>query len=68
MRSIRDDRHKLIVNLLAGTEVGKYILEGGRVQGEGDSADFIIVDSLEEMNVLETWIGGKKVFDRTEEQ
>jgi arabinogalactan endo-1,4-beta-galactosidase/arylsulfatase A-like enzyme len=39
MRSIRDDRFKLIVNLLADKETGKYILEGGRVQGEGDSAD-----------------------------
>ncbi|MCH7227133.1 glycosyl hydrolase 53 family protein [Haloferula sp. A504] len=39
MRSIRDGRHKLIVNLLAGTEAGNFILEGGRVQGEGDSAD-----------------------------
>lgn len=39
MRSIRDGRYKLIVNLLAGTESGNYILEGGRVQGEGDSAD-----------------------------
>jgi arabinogalactan endo-1,4-beta-galactosidase/arylsulfatase A-like enzyme len=39
MRSIRDGRHKLIVNVLAGTDAGNYILEGGRVQGEGDSAD-----------------------------
>jgi arabinogalactan endo-1,4-beta-galactosidase/arylsulfatase A-like enzyme len=39
MRSVRDERHKLIVNSLAGTEAGNYILEGGRVQGEGDSAD-----------------------------
>ena len=39
MRSIRDERYKLIVNELAGTEAGDYILEGGRVQGEGDSAD-----------------------------
>jgi len=31
---------------------------------QGDSADFIIADSLEEMNVLETWIDGRKVFDR----
>lgn len=39
MRSIRDGRHKLVVNMLAGTEAGNFILEGGRVQGEGDSAD-----------------------------
>ena len=31
---------------------------------EGDSADFILVDSLKEMNVIETWIKGKKVYDR----
>lgn len=29
---------------------------------EGDIADFVIVDSLREMNVVETWIGGKAVF------
>jgi len=29
---------------------------------EGDIADFVIVDSLQEMNVRETWIGGKVVF------
>jgi adenine deaminase len=31
---------------------------------EGDSADFIIVKTLETMEVLESWIGGRKVFDR----
>jgi N-sulfoglucosamine sulfohydrolase len=39
MRSIRDGRYKLIVNLLAGMEAGNFILSGGRVQGEGDSSD-----------------------------
>jgi adenine deaminase len=29
---------------------------------QGESADFIIVDSLEKMNVYETWIKGKRVF------
>ena len=29
---------------------------------EGDTADFIIVDSLRDMNVLETWIRGKECF------
>ncbi len=29
---------------------------------KGDSADFILVDSLEKMNVHETWIKGNKVF------
>jgi adenine deaminase len=28
----------------------------------GDSADFILVDSLKKMNVSQTWIEGKKVF------
>ena len=30
----------------------------------GDKADFIIVDDPKTMNVLETWIDGKKVFDK----
>jgi adenine deaminase len=33
---------------------------------EGDPADFIIVDSLENMNVGQTWIDGIKVFDSGE--
>jgi adenine deaminase len=31
--------------------------------GEGDPADFILVDDPHEMNVLETWIDGRQVFD-----
>jgi adenine deaminase len=30
---------------------------------EGDPADLIIVDSLDKMNVKETWIDGEKVYD-----
>jgi adenine deaminase len=30
----------------------------------GDRADFIVSDSLKEMNILETWIDGKRVFKR----
>jgi adenine deaminase len=30
----------------------------------GDSADFILVDRLDKMNVQETWIDGEKVFDK----
>lgn len=30
----------------------------------GDPADFIIVKDLKQMDVLETWIDGRKVFDR----
>jgi adenine deaminase len=29
----------------------------------GDAADFIIVDDLNRMNVLQTWINGEKVYD-----
>lgn len=29
---------------------------------EGDSADFILVDDLSSMNVLETWIDGERVY------
>jgi adenine deaminase len=38
-----------------------YGLEAGLLR-KGDKADFILVDSLDKMNVLETWIKGKKVF------
>ena len=41
--------------------VNHYNLEAGLLQ-PGQSADFIVVDNLREMNVLETWIKGKKVF------
>lgn len=39
-----------------------YNLESGLL-AKDQNADFIVVDSLNEMNVKETWIGGKKVFD-----
>lgn len=32
---------------------------------EGDPADFIVVDNLENFSLLESYIDGKKVFDRT---
>ena len=41
--------------------VNHYKLEAGLLQ-PGQSADFILVDNLRSMNVLETWIEGKKVF------
>ncbi|MCX6322205.1 MAG: adenine deaminase [Bacteroidia bacterium] len=41
--------------------VNHYKLEAGLLQ-QGQSADFILVDNLRSMNVLETWIEGKKVF------
>ena len=39
--------------------VNHYNLEAGLLQ-QGQSADFIVVDSLRKMNVLETWIKGKR--------
>jgi len=42
-----------------------YSLESG-VLAIGDPADFILVDDPRSMNVFETWIDGKKVFDRGE--
>jgi arabinogalactan endo-1,4-beta-galactosidase/arylsulfatase A-like enzyme len=39
MRSLRDDRYKLIVNLLAGTEHADFLVEGERIQSEGIKAD-----------------------------
>ncbi len=38
-----------------------YKLKAGLLR-EGDPADIVVVDSLETMNVLETWIDGVKVF------
>jgi adenine deaminase len=40
-----------------------YSLDAGLLR-PGDPADFIVVDDLRKMNVLETWINGEKVFDR----
>lgn len=40
-----------------------YGLEAGLLR-PGDPADFIVVDDPGEMNVIETWIGGSKVWDR----
>lgn len=40
-----------------------YGLEAGLLR-PGDPADFIVVDDPGEMNVIETWIGGRKVWDR----
>jgi adenine deaminase len=41
--------------------VKHYNLDAGLLR-EGDRADFILVDNLSEMNVIETWINGEKVF------
>ncbi len=41
--------------------VTHYNLDSGLLK-PGDSADFILVDNLQTMNVIETWIEGKKIF------
>lgn len=43
--------------------VSHYGLDAGLLR-PGDNADFIIVDDPGKMNVFETWINGRKVFDR----
>ena len=42
--------------------VKHYSLEAGLLQ-EGDPADFIIADNLNEFNILETYVNGEKVAD-----
>ncbi len=41
--------------------VNHYNLNAGLLR-LGDSADFIVVDNLRKMNVIETWISGKRVY------
>ena len=43
--------------------VKHYGLDAGLLKA-GQSADFILVDDIKKMNVLETWIRGTKVYDR----
>jgi adenine deaminase len=38
-----------------------YKLNAGLLRA-GDKADFILVDSLDKMNIIETWINGQKVY------
>ena len=38
-----------------------YDLNAGLLR-KGDNADFVVTDSLEEMNIIETWIDGRRVF------
>jgi adenine deaminase len=42
-----------------------YGLDSGLLR-EGDRADIIVADSADSMDVIETWIGGIKVYDRGE--
>jgi adenine deaminase len=52
-----------IIRCATVNPVNHYKLEAGLLQ-PGQPADFILVDTIKEMNVLETWIDGRKVFDR----
>jgi adenine deaminase len=45
--------------------VTHYGLDAGLLR-PGDNADFIVVDNLSAINVLETWIGGRKVYEKGE--
>lgn len=45
--------------------VKHYNLEAGLLR-VGDSADLIVVDDLEHMNVIETWLAGEKIFSEGE--
>lgn len=47
------------------TPVAHYHLPIGLLQ-EGDAADFVVVDNLEDFHVRETWIAGEKVFSATD--
>lgn len=38
-----------------------YNLQCGLLR-EGDAADFVMINELQKMDVLETWIGGRKVY------
>lgn len=54
-----------IFNVLRAASVNPvqhYSLAAGLLR-EGDPADFIVVDNPEKMNVLQTWINGKLVYD-----
>ena len=50
-----------VIRSVTANPVEHYKLEAGLLQ-TGQNADFILVDSLERMNVQETWIKGRKVY------
>ncbi len=52
-----------VIRSVSVNPVIHYNLEAGLLQ-VGQSADFIVVDNLAEMNVEETWIEGRKVFSK----
>ena len=56
--------HELFNVLTAASVTPKrhYNLDIGLLQ-PGDSADFIVVDNLDDFSVQEAWIGGNKIYD-----
>jgi adenine deaminase len=52
-----------VIKTCSVNPVTHYGLEAGLLK-PGHSADFILVDDYRNMNVIETWINGSKVFDR----
>ncbi|MBE0676893.1 MAG: adenine deaminase [Bacteroidales bacterium] len=53
-----------LFDLLTITSVNpaKHYNTGTGLLREGDNADFIIIDNLDDFNVLATWIGGREVY------
>jgi adenine deaminase len=52
-----------VIRSVSINPIKHYNISIGTLQ-KGDSADFIIVDSLDAMSVQETWIEGQKIYDR----
>ncbi len=50
-----------VLKMISLNPVIHYDLDVGLLR-EGDPADFIIIDSVEAFNILETWINGRKVY------
>jgi len=51
-----------VIRSVTVNPVNHYNLDAGLLR-PGDNADFIIADSPDKMNVMETWINGEKVYD-----
>ncbi len=51
-----------ILNIACKHPVDHYSMNVGLLK-EGDQADFIVVDDVENFNVLQTWINGEKIHD-----
>ncbi len=64
IRRALDKGHELFDVLRAVTlnPVKHYGLDSGLLQ-EGDVADMVVVNNLQDLQVLQTWIGGKKVAE-----